>query len=127
MAHSAAVAEATADLAKALVGTGDPAPVATAGGVEGGGIGTSAALIRAAVKNVDAGRGVVVLCDMGSAVLTVKALLAETGPTGLPDSVRIADAPFLEGAVAALVAASAGSELSVVLSATDDSRAYRKI
>ncbi|MET8682045.1 PTS fructose transporter subunit IIA [Streptomyces sp. NPDC004647] len=127
VSHSHEVAIATADLALALVGSGVPAPVATAGGVEGGGIGTSATLIRKAIKHVDAGRGVVVLCDMGSAVLTVKALLAETGEGALPDTVRIADAPFLEGAVAALVTASAGAGLDLVISATDDARMYRKL
>ena len=121
------MAVATADLAEALVGTGSPAPVAAAGGSEDGGVGTSAGLIRAAIERVDSGRGVAVLCDMGSAVLTVRALLAETGANALPDRVRIADAPFVEGAVAALVTASTGADLDVVLAATDDARTYRKI
>ncbi|MEU8568201.1 PTS fructose transporter subunit IIA [Streptomyces pathocidini] len=127
VSHSRDLAVSTAELAKALVGTGDPAPVAPAGGVEDGGIGTSAVLIRDAVKRVDAGRGVVLVCDMGSAVLTVKALLAETGTDALPANVRIADAPFVEGAVAALVTASTGADLDAVLAATDDARTYRKL
>ncbi|MER5968247.1 dihydroxyacetone kinase subunit DhaL [Streptomyces sp. NPDC002055] len=127
VSHSRDVAAATAELAKALVGSGTPAPIGVAGGVEDGGIGTSATLIRDAIKHADAGRGVVVICDMGSAVLTVKALLAETGAAALPEGVRIADAPFVEGAVAALVTASAGADLDLVLSATDDARNYHKI
>ncbi|NJQ00236.1 PTS-dependent dihydroxyacetone kinase phosphotransferase subunit DhaM [Streptomyces zingiberis] len=127
VSHSRQVAEATARLARDLVGAGDPAPVAPAGGVEDGGVGTSAALVRRAVAAVDEGAGVVVLCDMGSAVLTVKALLAETGPEALPAGVRIADAPFVEGAVAALVTASAGAGMDLVLSATDDARTFRKL
>ncbi|MEV6315780.1 PTS fructose transporter subunit IIA [Streptomyces sp. NPDC051776] len=127
VSHSRELAVAAADLAKALVGSGDPAPIAAAGGVEGGGIGTSATLVRDAVKGVDGGRGVVVLCDMGSAVLTMKALLAETGEGALPKEVRIADAPFVEGAVAALVTASTGADLDAVLAATDDARTYRKL
>ncbi|MCM2580483.1 PTS-dependent dihydroxyacetone kinase phosphotransferase subunit DhaM [Streptomyces meridianus] len=127
VAHSREVAAATADLARALVGTGDPAPIGTAGGREDGGVGTSSALVEAAVKQVDNGRGVVVLCDMGSAVLTVKALLAESGAHALPSEVRIADAPFVEGAVAVLVTASTGADIDVVMTAADDARAYRKI
>ncbi|PPT16349.1 dihydroxyacetone kinase subunit L [Streptomyces cinnamoneus] len=123
VSHSRDVAESTAALARALVGGGEPAPVAAAGGVPGGGIGTSAELVRAAVRDVDRGAGVVVLCDMGSAVLTVKALRAEKEFA----EVRIADAPFVEGAVAALVTASAGGDLAAVLAAADDARAYRKL
>jgi dihydroxyacetone kinase phosphoprotein-dependent L subunit len=127
VSHSHQVAVATAELAKALVGSGSPAPIAPAGGTEDGGIGTSATLVRNAVKHVDAGRGVVVVCDMGSAVITVKALLTEAGPDVLPENVRIADAPFVEGAVGALVAASAGAALEMVLAAADDARDYHKL
>ncbi|MEV4923338.1 PTS-dependent dihydroxyacetone kinase phosphotransferase subunit DhaM [Streptomyces roseoverticillatus] len=124
VSHSREVAASTAQLAKALVGTGDPAPAAPAGGLPDGSVGTSADLVRRAVTAADQGRGVAVFCDMGSAVLTVKALLAE-GFGG--SEVRIADAPFVEGAVAALVTASAGGDLAAVLAAADDARAYRKL
>ncbi|MEH6376990.1 PTS fructose transporter subunit IIA, partial [Streptomyces sp. KLMMK] len=79
---------------------------------------------RRAVAAADQGAGVVVFCDMGSAVLTVKALLAE-GFGGA--EVRIADAPFVEGAVTGLVTASAGGDLAAVLAAADDARTYRKL
>ncbi|WP_280138195.1 PTS-dependent dihydroxyacetone kinase phosphotransferase subunit DhaM [Streptomyces sp. TP-A0874] len=127
VSHSREVAVATAELAEALTGSGTPAPVAAAGGAVDGSIGTSSELVREAVRRVDEGRGAVVLCDMGSAVLTVKALLGETGESALPENVRIADAPFVEGAVAALVTASTGADLDMVLSATDDARSYRKV
>ncbi|MCA6093184.1 PTS fructose transporter subunit IIA [Streptomyces sp. SCA3-4] len=123
VSHSRAVAESAAALAGALVGTGDPAPVAPAGGLPDGSIGTSAELVRGAVATADEGAGVVVLCDMGSAVLTVKALLAEKEFA----TVRIADAPFVEGAVAAVVTASAGGDMAAVLAAADDARTYRKL
>lgn len=123
VSHSKAVAESTATLAKALFGAGDPAPVAPAGGLPDGGVGTSAELVRRAVARVDEGAGVVVLCDMGSAVLTVKELL-DAGELG---DTRIADAPFVEGAVAAVVTASAGGDLAAVLASTDDARTYRKL
>ncbi|MEV5510323.1 PTS-dependent dihydroxyacetone kinase phosphotransferase subunit DhaM [Streptomyces orinoci] len=121
VSHSREVATATAALAKALVGTGDPAPVAPAGGLPDGKIGTSAELVRKAVRAADQGAGVVVVCDMGSAVLTVRELLPELGGT------RIADTPFVEGAVAAAVTASAGGDLAAVLAAAEDARTYRKL
>ncbi|MCC3655464.1 PTS fructose transporter subunit IIA [Streptomyces sp. S07_1.15] len=127
VSHSREVAESTARLARDLVGTGDPSPVVAAGGAEAGGIGTSSELVRQAVARADEGAGVVVLCDMGSAVLTVKTLLAGTGPEALPEGVRIADAPFVEGAVATVVTASAGADLGMVLSAADDARTFRKL
>ncbi|MGI5336727.1 PTS-dependent dihydroxyacetone kinase phosphotransferase subunit DhaM [Streptomyces sp. CA-181903] len=124
MSHSRELAAATAGLATALVGTGDPAAVALAGGLPDGGIGTSAELVRAAVEEADEGAGVVVLCDMGSAVLTVKSLLGEGR---LPDGTRLVDAPFVEGAVATVVTASAGGDLAAVLAAAEDARTYRKL
>ncbi|MFB7935795.1 PTS-dependent dihydroxyacetone kinase phosphotransferase subunit DhaM [Streptomyces sp. NPDC056049] len=125
VSHSGAVAEAVADLARGLAGGGDLAPVAAAGGGPGGGLGTSADLIAEAAKAVDAGAGVAVLVDLGSAVLTVKALLAEGDE--LPEGTRLVDAPFVEGAVAALVTASAGGDLDAVAAAASEAYAYRKV
>ena len=71
------------------------APVAAAGGTPDGGLGTSSELIAAAARAVDRGAGVAVLVDLGSAVLTVKALLAEGDE--LPDGARLVDAPVRGG------------------------------
>ncbi|MGW7026089.1 PTS-dependent dihydroxyacetone kinase phosphotransferase subunit DhaM [Streptomyces xanthophaeus] len=125
MSHSAAVAAAVADLSGALLGSLEAGPLAVAGGTQDGGTGTSAALILAAVHQVDEGQGVAVLCDMGSAVLTMKSLLAdEQAP--LPAGTRIVDAPFLEGAVAVTLTSALGGDLDAVLSAAEDARHYRK-
>ncbi|MFI8511853.1 PTS-dependent dihydroxyacetone kinase phosphotransferase subunit DhaM [Streptomyces sp. NPDC085460] len=125
VSHSAAVAAAVAELARGLAGGGDLAPVAAAGGTPDGGLGTSSELIAAAARDVDAGAGVAVLVDLGSAVLTVKALLAEGDE--LPEGTRLVDAPFVEGAVAALVTASAGGGLDAVTAAASEAYAYRKV
>ncbi|MFE9040216.1 PTS-dependent dihydroxyacetone kinase phosphotransferase subunit DhaM [Streptomyces sp. NPDC012421] len=125
VSHSAAVAAAVAELARGLAGGGDLAPVAAAGGTPDGGLGTSSELIAAAARDVDAGAGVAVLVDLGSAVLTVKALLAEGDE--LPEGTRLVDAPFVEGAVAALVTASAGGGLDAVTAAASEAYTYRKV
>lgn len=124
VSHSAAVASSVAELAKGLAGGGPTAPVAPAGGTPDGGLGTSAELVAAAAAAVDRGAGVAVLADLGSAVLTVKALLAEDDE--LPAGTRLVDAPFVEGAVAAVVTASAGADLAAVEAAATEAYAYRK-
>jgi dihydroxyacetone kinase DhaKLM complex PTS-EIIA-like component DhaM len=125
VSHSAAVAAAVAELARGLAGVGGAVPVAPAGGTEGGGLGTSAELIAAAAASVDRGAGVAVLADLGSAVLTVKALLAEGDE--LPEHTRLVDAPFVEGAVAAVVTAAAGADLAAVEAAAVEAYTYRKV
>ncbi|MFD0227262.1 PTS-dependent dihydroxyacetone kinase phosphotransferase subunit DhaM [Streptomyces hirsutus] len=125
VSHSAQVAASVAELAKGLAGTGSAVPVAPAGGTEDGGLGTSAELIAAASASVDRGAGVAVLTDLGSAVLTVKALLAEGDE--LPEHTRLVDAPFLEGAVAAVVTASTGADLAAVEAAAAEAYTYRKV
>ncbi|MEV7202539.1 PTS sugar transporter subunit IIA domain-containing protein [Streptomyces griseoluteus] len=125
VSHSAEVAESVAGLAKSLAGGAPAVPVAAAGGTEGGGFGTSAELISAAAAAVDQGAGVAVLTDLGSAVLTVKALLAEGDE--LPAETRLVDAPFVEGAVAAVVTAATGADLDAVVAAASEAYAYRKV
>ncbi|WP_455357479.1 PTS sugar transporter subunit IIA domain-containing protein [Streptomyces sp. SYSU K217416] len=124
VSHSAQVAASVAEMAKGLAGGGTVAPVAAAGGTADGGFGTSSDLITEAAAAVDRGAGVAVLADLGSAVLTVRALLAEGGE--LPEGARLVDAPFVEGAVAAVVTASAGADLDAVEAAAAEAYDYRK-
>ncbi|WP_118082897.1 PTS fructose transporter subunit IIA [Streptomyces sp. CC0208] len=125
VSHSAEVAASVAELAKGLSGGGTEVPVAAAGGTDGGGLGTSAELIAGAAAAVDRGAGIAVLTDLGSAVLTVKALLAEGDE--LPEGTRLVDAPFVEGAVAAVVTAATGADLAAVEAAAAEAYDYRKV
>ncbi|MDJ0384823.1 PTS fructose transporter subunit IIA [Streptomyces sp. G-G2] len=124
VSHSAAVARSVMDLACAMVADGPPVPVAAAGGTPDGGLGTSAELIVAAARSVDQGAGVALIADLGSSVLTVKALLVDEE---LPPGSRLLDAPFLEGAVGAVVTAATGAPLDAVASAAGEAYAYRKV
>ncbi|KOG41927.1 PTS-dependent dihydroxyacetone kinase phosphotransferase subunit DhaM [Streptomyces decoyicus] len=124
VSHSGPVAESVATLAIGLAGSGDTVPVAAAGGTPDGGLGTSAELITKAARTVDRGAGVAVLVDLGSAVLTVKALIAEGDE--LPEGARLVDAPFVEGAVAAVVTAATGAGLDAVAAAATEAHGYRK-
>jgi phosphoenolpyruvate---glycerone phosphotransferase subunit DhaM len=123
VSHSAQLAEGTADLA-GQVG-GGTVTIATAGGTDDGRLGTSMAKIQRALQLADAGAGVMILPDLGSSVLTVRALLAE--PEDLPGQVVMADAPFVEGAVAAAVTAAGGGDLKAVLDAAQEARHARKL
>ena len=72
----------------------------------------------------DSGAGVVVLPDLGSAVLTVRAVLEDHGDAA---NVLLADAPFVEGAVAATVTAAAGGDVKAVAAAAEEARHARKL
>lgn len=90
-----------------------------AGGLEDGGLGTSFDLIASGVEQAAAdGRSVVVLTDLGSAVLTTESVL-EFLDDAVAARVRLADAPFVEGAVAAAVAADGGNDLTAVVDAAE--------
>ena len=122
VSHSAALAEGAAQLAAQI--SGGAVAVVPAGGTDDGDLGTSAEKVRRAVGQADRGAGVVVLPDLGSAVLTVRALLADDDDLAV--SVELADAPFVEGAVAATVAAVGGANAKAVLSAAEEAWHARK-
>jgi PTS hybrid protein len=123
VSHSAALAEGTAELAGQI--GGGTVIIATAGGTDDGRIGTSIAKVERALRLADGGVGVVILPDLGSSVLTVRALLSEPGD--LPEPIAVADAPFVEGAVAATVTAAAGGDIKAVLGAAEEARHARKL
>jgi PTS hybrid protein len=123
VSHSADLAEAAAELARELAGPSTA--VLAAGGTEDGRFGTSIDKIEVAVSSADSGDGVAILMDVGSAVLTSKALLAELDDDD-PD-VRLVDAPLVEGAIAAAVTASTGQDLDAVVAAAEQARGMHKL
>ena len=123
VSHSSSLAEGAAELA-GQVG-GGTVLIVPAGGTDDGRIGTSEAKVRRAITAADSGAGVLILPDLGSAVLTVRVLLSES--EGLPEPVALADAPFVEGAVAAAVAAAVGGDVKAVLAAAEEARHARKL
>ncbi|WP_207456990.1 dihydroxyacetone kinase phosphoryl donor subunit DhaM [Desertivibrio insolitus] len=115
VSHSAKIAEGLVDLAGQMAGD---VRLVAAGGTDEGGIGTSFDRVTAALAEADSGDGVVVLCDLGSAILTTETAL-DFLDDEQRDRVRIADAPLVEGAVAAAVTAATGEGLDAVLSAAE--------
>ncbi|EJN61238.1 dihydroxyacetone kinase phosphoryl donor subunit DhaM [Halogranum rubrum] len=124
VSHSAKAAEGICDVA-AEMGSAE-AEIVAAGGDEDGSIGTSAPRIQDAIEQARDDDGVVVLVDLGSAVMNTE--LAIEMLESDDDDVRIADAPILEGTLnAAVNAAGSKATLESVVEAAEDAREYRKL
>ncbi|OZM73858.1 PTS sugar transporter subunit IIA [Amycolatopsis antarctica] len=111
VSHSAKLAEGLVELAAQMA---PDVAVIAAGGLPGGGLGTDYDEVLAATEHADSGAGVVLLYDLGSAQLTAE-LAAESAAR--PESVTVADAPLVEGAVAAAVEAQGGGDRTAVAGA----------
>jgi PTS hybrid protein len=122
VSHSALIASGTAELAAQMAGP--DLVIAAAGGTADGRLGTDADRVRAAILEADGGDGVAVLADLGSAILTVREVLADGD--GRAD-VRLLDAPVVEGAITAAVTASAGLALDDVVDAAEGARGIAKL
>jgi phosphoenolpyruvate---glycerone phosphotransferase subunit DhaM len=120
VSHSAELARGVVDLAGQMAGP--DVRIEAAGGGPDGGLGTNEALVRAAIARAHGGQGVAVLADLGSSILTVLLVLEDH----LDANTRLADAPLVEGAVAAAVMASAGASLDQVIATAEDARAAGK-
>ncbi len=123
VSHSAAIASGLAELVAQVAGP--DVPIVTAGGGPEGTLGTDGGRVLEALRTVD-GTGAVVLADLGSSLLSVKAALAELSPEDAAQIV-LADAPLVEGAIAAGVTASTGASLSEVVSAAEEARNVPKL
>jgi len=114
VSHSKALATAVKELVVAMAGPKLPLRVAAGAGADHAELGTDATDILDGINEVMSDDGVLVLMDIGSAILS-----AETALGFLDDSqrarVRCCAAPFVEGAVAAGVLAALGSSLEEVV------------
>ncbi|WP_052668947.1 phosphoenolpyruvate--protein phosphotransferase [Nitriliruptor alkaliphilus] len=113
VSHSAALAAAAGELAREMAG--EDLRLALAGGVDDpdAPLGTDAVRVLAAIEEVDGDDGVLVLMDLGSAVLSAE-MAVDLLPLGRADRVLLCDAPLVEGLVAAAVQATAGADLAGV-------------
>jgi phosphocarrier protein FPr len=108
VSHSRPLADAAVELARQML-PGRSQAIEVAAGTEDGGLGTDAVAISAAITAADSGDGVVVLMDLGSAVMS-----AETALEFLDDDLRarvvLSPAPLVEGLVGAAVVAAGGGD-----------------
>jgi phosphoenolpyruvate---glycerone phosphotransferase subunit DhaM len=126
VSHSPRLAEGVTELLSQL--SGDEVRIVVAAGTGDGGLGTDAVAVERAIELAcgEDGGAAVILVDLGSAVLAADAA-RELLPARFADRVRVADAPFVEGSVAAVVEAGLGSSLEEVLAAAESAREARKL
>jgi len=119
VSHSSRLAEGVVELAGQMAG---PAVALVAvGGGPNGELGTDADRIGRALAEAERGAGVVVLGDLGSAILATEAAIEALDPDAA-GRIRISSGPVAEGAVIAAVQASIGQTVDEVLGAADAAR-----
>lgn len=119
VSHSDLIARGVAEL---LAQMSPDVTVVAAGGTSDGRLGTDVERVMSAVRHADGGAGVVVLSDLGSAVLSADTALELLGPEWSGRAVA-AHGPLVEGAVAAGVRAQNGGGLGEVAAAASVSDA----
>ncbi len=124
VSHSSKVADGTVELAAQMAG--DDVRIVAAGGLADGAIGTDATRIAAAIQAADAGAGVVVMTDLGSAVLSASTAL-EMLDAEQAARVRLSRGPVVEGSIVAAIQASVGDTLEVVVETADAMLAHDKL
>lgn len=129
VSHSGAVADATVALVAQLANLSpeDGPRLVAAGGLDDGSVGTDAVRIADAVRRADAGAGVVVMADLGSAVLSAFTALEDLLEPDVASRVVISGGPLVEGTFVAAVQASAGDGLQGVKAAADEAAAMDKL
>ncbi len=111
VSHSAGLAAGVVEVAAQMA---PDVIVVPAGGTADGGIGTDFDAVTAAIERAESGAGVVLLYDLGSARMVAEMAVETT------EDARLVDAPLVEGAVAAAVAAQGGADIDEVAHAAED-------
>jgi phosphocarrier protein FPr len=126
VSHSRLLADGLAELAQAMAG--DDVKIIAAGGMEPPetALGTDAARVARAIEAAWSDRGVLVLMDLGSALLSAEMAL-EFLPVERRARVILTAAPLVEGAVAAAVAARVGADLKQVQAEAQGSLAAKAL
>ncbi len=120
VSHSSKLAEGVTDLARMMARS---VPIAAAGGLEDGSFGTSFEKISNAVDEVYSDDGVIMLMDMGSAVMTAEMVIESMEGR----KIVMADCPIAEGAVTGTVSAESGSTLEEILEELEQVGTQKKL
>jgi len=113
VSHSKVLAESLVNLIRQMAGEEVKIAAAAGAGPNHMEFGTDATDIARAIAEVDSPDGVLVLMDLGSAILSAEMAL-ELLPEEVRRRVRFCPAPLVEGGIAAGVQASLGSDLETV-------------
>lgn len=119
VSHSQKLAEGVIDLAALMA---PETPMRAAGGTEDGGFGTSFEKINNAIEEIYSDDGVVILMDLGSAVMTTEMVLEMMEDR----NIKMIDCPIVEGAIAAAVVAAGNASMDEVIQVAIASRTTPK-
>lgn len=119
VSHSKRLAEGVVEISRMMAKN---SLIEAAGGLENGDLGTSYEKISSAIEKIYSDDGVIVLMDIGSAVLTTEMVLEDLNK----QNVRMIDCPLVEGAVLAAVEASGGHSIDEIANILEKSRSTRK-
>ena len=110
VSHSEKVAEGVKELASQMVGD---VLIAAAGGTSDGRLGTDVEKIMSAIESVYSEDGVILLFDLGSAVMNSEMAL-EMLPEEMQAKVEILDVALVEGAITAAIECSIGRSITEI-------------
>ena len=111
VSHSEKLAESVIELSALMA---PETPMAAAGGMEDGGFGTSYEKITNAIDSVYSEDGVIVLMDLGSAVMTTEMVIEDMAMMD-KTNIKMVDCPIVEGAISASVVAAGGAPIEDVI------------
>ena len=119
VSHLKKLAEAVVELAGLMA---PEAPIVAAGGTDNGDFGISYEIISAAIDKVYTDEGIIVLIDMGSAVMKTEEVIKDKEGK----KIRMVDCPMVEGALAAAVLSEEGAPFEDVLYAAQKAKTVPK-
>jgi multiphosphoryl transfer protein len=119
VSHSRTLARSAVALAAEML-HGRPLRIEVAAGLDETTFGTDAVAIMEAIERADGPAGVVVLMDLGSAVLSTELALDLLQDPSIRDRVTLSPAPLVEGLIVAAVAAAGGASRAEVAAEARD-------
>ena len=120
VSHSEKLAEGVVEVSRMMA---EDVPIVAAGGMEDGTLGTSYDKIKSAVESLYSEDGVVILADMGSAVMTAEIVLEDIKL----EYVKILNCPLVEGAILAAMESIAGRDLEKLAEIVETAHPSKKL
>ena len=120
VSHSEKLAEGVVEVSRMMA---ENVPIVAAGGMEDGTLGTSYDKIKSAVESLYSDDGVVILADMGSAVMTAEIVLEDIKL----DNVKILNCPLVEGAILAAMESIGGRTLEDLAERVETAHPSKKL
>ena len=120
VSHSEKLAEGVVEVSRMMA---EDVPIVAAGGMEDGTLGTSYDKIKSAVESLYSDDGVVILADMGSAVMTAEIVLEDIKL----ENVKILNCPLVEGAILAAMESIGGRDLEQLAEIVETAHPSKKL